>query len=286
MKPAAFEYLRPDDLSTALTLLSEHEDTRILAGGQSLVPMMNTRLARPSRIVDINRIPELDYIRETGDTIAIGALARHADVKSSPLIAAHLPVMVAAYEWVAHAAIRNRGTLCGNLCHADPASEMPAVTQVLGAEMVLNRASGTRRVPATDFFTGLYEVAAAPEEMLTELRIPKPLSGTGWGFEEASMRKGDFAWVTVVAMLRLADGRIAAPAVAATGLGERSVRLEVVERALDGAAPDAARVEALAREVAATLDPPSSPSIDPQYRRDLFATLLPRVIAAAVRRAW
>ncbi|MEM8855868.1 MAG: xanthine dehydrogenase family protein subunit M [Pseudomonadota bacterium] len=285
MKPAAFEYARPDSLAAALALLGEGPDTRILAGGQSLVPMMNLRLARPAKLVDINRLSELDYIRDEGESIAVGALARHGAVKASPLIAEHLPVVAAAYDWVAHAAVRNRGTLCGNLCHADPASEMPAVMLLLGAEMVLSRASGERTVAAADFFTGMYETAATPEEILKEVRIPKPSAGTGWGFEEVAMRKGDFAWATVVATLRLEGGRIAAPAVTAAGIGDCAARLSAVEAALNGETPGDALFARVAEAAARAIDPPASVTVDAQYRRDLIKTLLPRVLAAAAQRA-
>ncbi|XWN31285.1 MAG: FAD binding domain-containing protein [Devosia sp.] len=285
MKPAAFEYARPDSLAAALALLGEGTDTRILAGGQSLVPMMNLRLARPAKLIDINRLSELDYIRDDGETIVIGALARHGAVKASPLIAEHLPMVAAAYAWVAHAAVRNRGTLCGNLCHADPASEMPAVMLVLGADMVLSRASGERTVAAADFFTGMYETAATPEEMLKEVRIPKPNAGTGWGFEEVAMRKGDFAWATVIATLRLEGGRIARPAIAAAGVGDHATRLSAVEAAINGEAPSDTLFTRTAEEAAAAIDPPSSVAVDAQYRRDLIKTLVPRVLSAAARRA-
>ena len=153
MKPAPFHYERPDTLAAALALLAQNDpETKILAGGQSLVPMMNFRLAKPERLIDINRLPGLDYIRLEGSEIAIGALARHADVKASALVAKHVPLMHSAYEWIAHAAVRNRGTLCGNLCHSDPASEMPAIMLVCGATMVLQSKSSKRRVAAADFF--------------------------------------------------------------------------------------------------------------------------------------
>ncbi|MEO1160645.1 MAG: FAD binding domain-containing protein, partial [Pseudomonadota bacterium] len=186
MKPAAFEYECPTDLKAVLAFLGAGTDTRILAGGQSLVPMMNFRMATPERLIDINRLPDLDYIREEDGDIVIGALARHGDIKASKLVAEHLPLISEAYNWIAHAAVRNRGTLCGNLCHADPASEMPAVMQVLGASMVASKLSGSRHIAAKDFFNGTYETALEPDEMLTEVRIPKPGPAMGWGFEEVA----------------------------------------------------------------------------------------------------
>jgi len=285
MKPAKFDYSRPEDLPSVLALLAEKEDARILAGGQSLVPMMNYRMAQPSHLIDINRVPDIDYIRLEGDMIAIGALARHADVKSAPLIAEHLPIVADAYEWVAHSAVRNRGTLCGNLCHADPASEMPALMQLLDAVMVVASQSGHREVPATTFFTGVYETAVQPGEMLSEVRIPVPASGTGWGFEEVSMRKGDFAWTACAATLRLEERRIAGAHVAAAGIGERSLRLTQSETALNGQAPSDDLFAAVAADAASAINPADTIGASADYRRDLVRALIPRVLSAAVTRA-
>ena len=189
MKPAAFAYERPSSIAAALDLLALDDiETRILAGGQSLVAMMNLRFARPARLIDINRLPDLNYIRREGDELAIGALARHADIKASALVAQCCPLMHIAYEWVAHGTVRNRGTLCGNLCHADPASEMPAVALAVGATMVLRSKSGERRVAAADFFQGLYSTATRSDEMLVEVRVPVAPAGQKAGFAEVSMR--------------------------------------------------------------------------------------------------
>lgn len=285
MKPSAFEYECPTNLKAVLALLGEGTDTRILAGGQSLVPMMNYRLAAPERLVDINRLPGLDYIREENGQIVIGALARHGDIKASDLITTHLPLVTEAYGWVAHAAVRNRGTLCGNLCHADPASEMPALMQVLGATMVVSKASGSRDVSAQDFFLGTYETVLEADEMLTEVRIPLPAPGTGWGFEEVAMRKGDYAWCTVAATLRIVDERIVAPRIAVAGLADHAYRLEAQEIALTDAAPLSDAFDAAAAAAADAATPPDLEHISAAYRRDLLRALLPRVLQAAVRRA-
>ncbi|MFK7881720.1 FAD binding domain-containing protein [Roseobacter sp.] len=284
MKPAAFEYHRPVDLQSALALLSQHEEASVLAGGQSLVPMMNYRLAQPDHLVDINRIAELDFIREEGDEIVIGALARHATIQSSPLIAERLPLIAHSYEWIAHAAVRNRGTLCGNLCHADPASEMPALMQVLEAEMVLASAHGRRQVPAVNFFTGTYETARAAGEMLVEVRIRKPATGSGWGFEEVSMRKGDFAWVAIGCMLRVDSGVLTDLRISAAGVGDCAQRLSAMEQALQGQVPCADLFESAAQDAAAALDPLETASVSAAYRRDLVCALTPRALNAAVAR--
>lgn len=281
MKPSAFHYERPENLQAALALLATGGDARILAGGQSLVPMMNYRLAQPACLIDINRVSELDYIRDEGDVIAIGALARHRAIKSSDLIKAHVPIVAEAYDWIAHAAVRNRGTLAGNLCHADAASEMPAIMQILEAELVLSKVGTTRTLPATDFFVGTYETAITEDEMLTEVRIPKPADGTGWGFEEVAMRRGDYAWCTVVATLQISDGTITAPRIAIAGVNDCATRLGAAEDALSGQKPDASLFATIAQDVADA----ATPAENATYKRDLIRALLPRVLNDAVARA-
>ncbi|WP_299739712.1 xanthine dehydrogenase family protein subunit M [uncultured Roseobacter sp.] len=285
MKPSAFSYECPTDLQAALALLASDGDTRILAGGQSLVPMMNYRLAQPERLIDINRLSELDYIRDDGGVIAIGALARHAAIKSSDLIKEHFPIVAEAYDWIAHAAVRNRGTLCGNLCHADAASEMPAIMQILEAELVLSKVGTSRVIAAKDFFLGTYETAIAADEILTEVRIPKPAAGTGWGFEEVAMRRGDYAWCTVVATLRISDGKIAAPRIAMAGVNDCAARLSDAEAALTEQTPGASLFDAVADTVADAATPAESSAGSAAYKRDLIRALLPRVLNDAVARA-
>ena len=173
MKPAPFGYERPATLNAALNLLkNDGGKSKVIAGGQSLVPMMNFRMVRPDCLIDINRISELDYHRIEGSDLAIGALCRHTALKESDLVEQACPMMHAAYKWVAHGPVRNRGTLCGNLCHADPASEMPAVVLAADSVMVLRSSTANRRVPARDFFVGQYQTATADDEILVEVRIP------------------------------------------------------------------------------------------------------------------
>jgi carbon-monoxide dehydrogenase medium subunit len=282
MKPAPFAYERPSSVADALSLLAQDDEgTKILAGGQSLVAMMNLRLARPGRLIDINRLPGLDHIRREGDEIVIGALARHADVKASALVAQYCPLMHIAYEWVAHGAVRNRGTLCGNLCHADPASEMPAVTLAVGATLVLRSQRGERRVAAADFFQGLYTTAARADEMLVEVRLPLATAGQKAGFAEVSMRKGDFAWALAAVLLTVSGGRIAHVAVACAGVGDRARRLPSVEQAITGQPADKAtfaRAGALARDAVSPFGDAATPA---EYRKDLVRTLVERALADA-----
>ena len=197
MKPARFRYLRATSIDAALQALADDPDARVLAGGQSLIAMMNLRLVKPACLVDINRIPDLSHIREGGSGIVIGALARHNDVKHSALVEARCPLLTEAYESIAHHTVRNRGTLGGNLCQADPSSETPAVMIAVGATLVLRSVRGSREVAAEDFFLGPYETAARQDEMLVEIRLPG-LARDGWAFAEISNRHGDFA-IAVVA---------------------------------------------------------------------------------------
>jgi aerobic carbon-monoxide dehydrogenase medium subunit len=243
--------------------------------------MMNLRLARPERLIDINRLPQLDHIRTEGAELVIGALARHADVKASALVATACPLMHKAYEWVAHGAVRNRGTLCGNLCHADPASEMPAVALAIGAHMVLRSAAGTRTVAAADFFTGLYSTATRADEMLVELRIPVAPAGQTSGFAEVSMRKGDFAWALAAVLLQTSGGLVTHAAVAVAGVGDRACRLPSVEAALSGQPATAATFAHAADLARAAVNPYGDAANSAEYRKDLVRALVERALLNA-----
>jgi carbon-monoxide dehydrogenase medium subunit len=285
MKPVSFEYERPTSLDAALGLLAASQgSTKIIAGGQSLVPMMNFRFARPDRLVDINRIRELDYHRLEGDELAIGALARHAALKDSDLIKRSCPLMSEAYEWVAHRPILNRGTLCGNLCHADPASEMPAVVQAVNATLVLRNRAGARKVPATEFFTGIYATASRDDEMLVEVRIPVAPKGQGWGFHEVSVRKGDFAITAASATLTIAKGQIATATIALAGIGSHAQRMGAAERALIGKPVSADLFVKCGEECAKSISPSTDIHGDAEYRRDLVRSLVSRALKDASER--
>ena len=285
MKPARFRYLRAASIDAALRALADNPDARILAGGQSLIAMMNLRLVKPACLVDINRIPDLGYIREGGSGIAIGALARHNDVKHSALVAAQCPLLTEAYESIAHHTVRNRGTLGGNLCQADPSSEAPAVMIAVGAVMVLRSVRGSREVAAEDFFLGPYETARKQDEMLVEIRLPG-LARDGWAFAGISNRHGDFAIAAVAATLRLANGRCAAARVVASGVGEHAARLAPAEDVLTGGGGpiDEARIERAAAAASAAVDPHSDSHADAAYRRDAIAALTRRTVRRAAGR--
>src|SRR5262245_30194391 len=202
VKPAPFEYVRPGSLPEALDALARHaEGGKILACGQSLVPMMNLRLVKPGVLIDINRVPGLADIRVDGGELVIGALARHAALLASEVVGKHCPLMVEAYRHVAHGPIRNRGTLGGNISHADPASEMPAVLPACEAKIGVRSAKSARTIPATEFFTAALTTALAQGEMVTEIRIPSAGPGQGAAWQETANRKGDFAMAGVAVIV-------------------------------------------------------------------------------------
>ena len=281
MKPAPFDYVRAENVEDALSALASNSEAQVLAGGQSLIAMMNLRLAKPGCLIDINRLSDLDYIRAEGDELAIGALTRHTAAAASPVVAEFCPLMTAAYECIAHRAVRNRGTVGGNLCHADPSSENPAVAIASGATLVLKSADGERRVAAEDFFLGLYETATQQNELLTEIRIPRATAHQGWSFQETSTRKGDFALVGIAATLDCLNGTCTGARIVAVGVGERATRLDAAEAAITGAAIDDTGLTAAAEAARDSVDPPSDFHADSEFRRDLVFSLTKRALNEA-----
>ncbi|HKC44403.1 MAG TPA: xanthine dehydrogenase family protein subunit M [Burkholderiales bacterium] len=286
MKPAPFEYVRPGSLPEALDALARHGPAgRILAGGQSLVPMMNLRLVKPAVLIDINRVPGLADVRVDGGELVIGALARHAALLASEIVAAHCPLMVEAYACVAHGPIRNRGTLGGNISHADPASEMPAVLAACDAKIGVRSAKGARTIPATEFFTGALSTGLAEGEMVTEIRIPTVKSGQGAAWREAANRQGDFAMAGVAALVTVAGGKCTHASVAVAGMERPGLRLPAVEKQLVGTTLDAAAITAAAAMASEVVRPSGSYHADPIYKRELAETLTARAVTAARDRA-
>ncbi len=287
MKPAPFSYLRPASKHDALRLLDEHrdDDAKILAGGQSLVPMMNFRMAQPGILIDINRIAELAFVEEREETIAIGALTRHNDVKDHPLVRLYLPLVSEAYGNVAHHTIRNRGTIGGNVVHADSASEIPLVLTTLDAEFVVESVSNTRKLTADDFFLGVFTTGVEPDELLTEIQVPKPASGAGCAFEEVSLRKGDFAMAAVAAEIVL-DGEVCRSArIGVGGIAERALRASIVEDRLVGRPLSSGGIAAAIDAELDGLDFSDGTGISAAYRRDLTRALLLRTIERASKAA-
>ncbi len=285
MKPAAFEYIVADSVEMAVASLAQAGDAKIIAGGQSLVPMLNFRLLRPSVLVDINRIPNLAYVREDGGVVRIGALTRHHQLETSPVIARHFPVLTEAMAHVAHLAIRNRGTIGGSLSHADPAAELPMMALLLDAELRVVSASGARAVAARDFFRDALSVDLAEDEIVTEVVLPKLPPNTGWGFAEVARRSGDFALAAVAVTLTLSDGKIAQARIAMTGVAPTARRVTEAEMLLIGQRLDDGVDSDVIEVVRAATEPPTDLHASADYRRHLVGVLAGRALAAAWGRA-
>ncbi len=286
MKPPPFDYVRVDSVDAAIAALRRSDgDARLLAGGQSLVPMLNFRLLRPSLLVDINGIAGLSDIEVAGDVVRIGALTRHRQLEISPAIAAHLPVIATAMGHVAHLAIRNRGTIGGSLSHADPAAELPMLALLLDAELEIESAAGRRRLAARDFFRGALSVALAADDMLVEIRIPVLPAAAGWGFAEVARRSGDFALAAAAATITVAAGVVRQVRLAVTGVGETPQRMSEAEALLAGQAVGPALLVAVRDSVRSVVEPGSDLHASSDYRRHLVGVLAQRAVADAWRRA-
>lgn len=284
MKPAAFEYVVAESVEAAVAALAAG-DAKILAGGQSLVPMLNFRLLRPATLIDINRIPGLAFIRDEGDAITIGALTRHHQIETSPVIATHFPVLTEAMAHVAHLAIRNRGTIGGSLSHADPAAELPMMAVLLDARLRLVSASGARTVAARDFLVDALTVDLAEGELLTEITLPKLPPHTGWGFAEVSRRSGDFALAAVAATLTVANGAIAQVRIAMTGVAPTARRASDAERMLAGTRLDQGVGDDVIDAIRVVAEPDTDLHASADYRRHLVGVLARKALLAAWTRA-
>jgi len=279
VKPAPFAYHRPSTLADTLDLLGRHgDDARVLAGGQSLVPAMNMRLATPRVLIDINRVPGLDDIRVDGDTLVLGALTRLDTAERSPLVARHVPLIAAALPHVGHLAIRTRGTMGGSIALADPAAELPACAVAQDAVVRTARTAGGREIAAADFFRGIYTTALDPGEVLTALVLP--LRPPGWrsSFEELARRHGDYALAGLAAQADVVDGRFRDLRLVYLGVGVTPVRARGAERVLLEDAPTAATMAEAARRLDDDLDPPSDVHASVALRRQLARVLLERTV--------
>ncbi len=272
MIPAAFDYQRAASAAEAIALVGEYgEDAKFLAGGHSLLPLMKLRLAQPSVLIDIGRVQDLSYIRDAGDHIAIGALTRHMDVEKSPVLAEHAPLLAHAAGHVGDPQVRHRGTIGGSIAHADPASDLPATTLAMGATYVAQGPSGTREIAAADFYQGFLESALAPDEMLTEIRVPK-MAGAGWSFQKFNRRAQDWAIVGVAAWRRNGDS-----GVALVNMGSTPILASSVSQAL----ASGASVNDAAQLAAADADPQADLNASVEYRTHLAKVLVRRALEAA-----
>jgi carbon-monoxide dehydrogenase medium subunit len=288
MKPAAFDYHRPHSVDEALALLAEHGyDAKLLAGGQSLVPAMNFRLAAPAVLIDLNRVAGLDGLAESDEGVRMGAMVRQRVAERSPIVAARVPLLAETLPYVAHAQIRNRGTIGGTLAHADPAAEIPAVMLALDARFHLRAPGGTRIVSAGNFFTGLFGTALEAEEMLVEVEIPPMAPRTGWAFDEVSRRHGDYALAGLAATVTVDDaGRCQDARIALLSVSDGPVLAARATAALVGQEPTEAAIRAAAEAAARDdIDPPGDIHATPEYRRQLVDVLVRRVLPRAFARA-
>jgi carbon-monoxide dehydrogenase medium subunit len=288
MKPAAFEYHAPDTLDEVLALLAEHgADAKVLAGGQSLIPTMNFRLAQPAVLVDLNGVAGLSGIEESGTgLVTIGTMTRQRTAERSELVRDLCPLLHETMPHIAHPQIRNRGTVGGSVAHADPAAELPAVTLALEATLHLQGGAGRRTLPARDFFTGLFETALEPDEVLVSIEIPTQPPGAGTAFMEVSRRHGDYALVGVAAWVHLMDGACDAARVALLSVGDGPVLAASAAGILVGQAPGDQAIRAAAHAAAtADIDPPGDIHASADYRRHLTSVLVRRALTVAFGRA-
>jgi carbon-monoxide dehydrogenase medium subunit len=287
MKPVAFDYFDPTTVDEALALLRTHgEGAKALAGGQSLVPLMNFRLARPQALIDLNRVATLDYVRAADGMLAIGALTRQHAVEFSADVRARCPLLAEAVPFIGHAAIRSRGTVGGSVAHADPAAELPTVVAALEGTLVARGPGGERTIAARDFFVSYLTTALAPDELLVEVRLPVAPPRTGAAFVEVSRRHGDFALVAAAAQVTLAaDGVCERVALALGGVGAVPFAAGEDARRLVGETPTEGAYGEIGRRVAARVEPDSDLHASAAYRTDVAAVLTRRALAQAVERA-
>lgn len=286
MKPAPFDYVRAESAEHAVqALAAAGGDGKVIAGGQSLMPMMNFRLVKPSVLVDINRIPGLDVVQIRGDKLVLGALVRHRMTATDRLIAQHVPVLHYAMKHVAHLTVRNRGTFCGSVCHADPAAEMPMMSLLLNGVVHIVSPRGERMLAAQDFFVGSLVTALEPDELVTEIEIDMLPAGTGWGFEEFARRHGDYALASAAVTMQRQSGMAVGVRIGLMGVGEMPMRLPRIEAMLEGREVSSGLIGEAVDALKTELEPNSDLHASADYRRHLAGVLAQRAMADAWARA-
>ena len=279
MIPAPFDYEVAESVEHAIDLLGSREDTKLLAGGHSLIPLLRLRFTRPALLVDIGRIDELRYVRDEGDKLAIGGMTRHHDIQNDPLVQEHCPVVSYTAGLIGDPQVRHRGTIAGSLAHADPAADFPAVLTAVEAEVVIRGPAGERTVPVGEFVTGVFDTVLGPHDVLTEIRVPK-LGPSGWSYLKFTRRSQDWATVGVTAIVRRSNGSVDNSAIAFTNMGPKPVRATAAERELK--TPD--DIEAAAEASLEGTDPPSDTLGSAEYRRHLAKVLVQRALLEAISR--
>jgi len=287
MKLPLLEYHAPQTVEGVLDLLDEHGDeAKVIAGGQSLMPMMAMRLARPAQLIDINGVSTLGGIGEQGGVLAFGATTREREAERSRLVAERLPVLAEALPFIGHVSIRNRGTIGGSIAHADASAELPAIALITDAQIVVRSRRGERTIAADDFFVSHYTTTLSDDECLVEVRMPTGPSGAGWSFQEVARRPGDFALVGAIAMVALdEDAAIDRARICLFGVSDRPVRAAEVEAALAGATASLDAFDAAASDAAEYLEPASDMHGSSAYRRHLARVTVRRALTRAAQRA-
>jgi len=277
MIPAPFDYEVAESVEHAISLLGSRDDTKVLAGGHSLLPLLRLRLARPSLLVDVGRLDELSYVRDAGDSIAIGALTRHHDVVTAPLLHDHNPLVAYAAGLIGDPQVRHRGTIGGSLAHGDPASDLPAVALALDCEIDIAGPGGVRTVPASEFFLGVFQTAVGADELVTEVRVPKQSGDHVWSYLKFRRRAQDWATVGVAALAKRSNGGVEDAAISLVSMGATPLRAAAAEAAWNaGEDPGAVAAEGT--------DPPSDTNGSAEYRRHLVQVLVRRAVEEAGRR--
>ena len=277
MIPASFDYEVAESAEHAVSLLAERDESKLLAGGHSLLPAMKLRIARPSCLIDIAGLTELSYVRDDGDRIAIGAVTRHKDVSEAPLLREHCPIVSFTAGQVGDPQVRHRGTIGGSVSHSDPASDLPAVLFAVDAEMVVRGPNGERVIPAVDFCTGVFQTALGEGEMLVEIRVPKLGASTGWSYVKMARRAQDWATVGVAAVVERSNGDIERAAIALTNMGATPVRARAAETAI----ADGAGIEQAAELASEGRNPPSDQAASAEFRAHLARVLTRRALEEA-----
>ncbi len=287
MIPASFDYHAPKTLSEAIGMLAQHrEDAKVLSGGQSLLPLLKLRLGSAGHLVDIGRIPGLEYIKEEGGFLKIGGRTRESALESSELVRSRYPILADTAAVIADPIVRNLATVGGNLAHGDPANDHPATMLALGAQVVATGPKGERTIPIGAFFTGLFSTALAPDEILTEIRIPTPPPKSGGAYVKLERKVGDFATAAAAVQVTLGkNGEIERAGIGLTNAGPTPVQAEAAERYLKGKKPDGATIAEAARLAAQSASPAADRRGSVEYKRQMARVLTSRALAKAVARA-
>ena len=286
MFSAAFDYRAPTTLAEALGVLKERgDDAKVMAGGQSLIPLLKLRFAQPALVVDIGRLPALAGVKRQGGHLVIGALTRHVDIERDQELARTFPLLPEAAHWIADPLVRNRGTMVGSVCHADPSGDWGSVLLALGAEVVAHSSAGERVIPAAGFFTGPFTTALRPDEIVTEIRIPIPSRRSGGAYQKLERKVSDFATVAVAVQVEMDGRKVARAGIGLTAVGPTNIKATAAEKALIGHEPTDEVIAEAARQAAAAAEPKDDIRGTAAYKKDVVRVFVQRGLKAALGRA-